>query len=145
MKRFWDKVLKTNSCWIWASHISGNGYGYFSLNNKELRAHRVAYELTKGPIPKGLHVMHTCDNPKCVNPDHLKIGTHQDNMSDMVKKGRHHSGRTKYSDFTVYLVRMMFATCQWNQREIAQEIGMSAPHVKEIVRNQSRTKKVSLW
>ena len=87
--RFLNHVLKTDGCWIWKSSKFKSGYGIFTINKKPYRAHRIAFELFKMPIPNGLHVLHKCDNPACVNPDHLFLGTHQDNMDDMCKKGRH--------------------------------------------------------
>lgn len=91
--RFWNKVDKTGSCWIWLASVDKAGYGNigkcrFSTILSERSAHRVSYYLTFGEIPHGSHILHTCDNPPCVNPYHLFLGTHQDNMMDMRKKGR---------------------------------------------------------
>jgi hypothetical protein len=86
--RFWSKVQKTEYCWLWIGRIDQEGYGRLDKNNKGILAHRLSYELHNGLIPNGLDVLHTCDNPKCVNPEHLWIGTHTDNMRDMFAKGR---------------------------------------------------------
>ena len=75
-------------CWVWTGSLFESGYGRFSRSNKKLRAHRVSYEIYKGAIPDGMHVLHECDNPPCVNPNHLFLGTHLDNMKDMERKGR---------------------------------------------------------
>lgn len=75
-------------CLNWIGSKSMNGYGQIKVNGKQIGAHRVAYELAFGEIPQGMSVMHKCDNPSCVNPDHLAIGTPQDNMDDMKNKGR---------------------------------------------------------
>jgi hypothetical protein len=83
--RFWSLVNKSETgCWLWTAARSKSGYGSFAGR----RAHRVAHEFALGPIPPGLHVLHTCDVPACVRPDHLWLGTHADNMADKVAKGR---------------------------------------------------------
>jgi hypothetical protein len=78
-----------SGCWIWLRGANGAGYGTFHLaNRKSVLAHRFAYERARGPITGGLQILHRCDNPICVNPDHLKAGTAQDNLRDMALKGR---------------------------------------------------------
>ena len=97
-QRFWEKVQKTDSCWLWTGSKRNKGYGAFVfVRNGEVvqgRAHRYSYELLNGEIPDGLFVLHHCDVPACVNPDHLFLGTNKDNVDDMVKKGRHVAGGT---------------------------------------------------
>jgi hypothetical protein len=81
MNRFWSKVDKTDSCWIWVACKYKDGYGRFRLNGRCHRAHRVAYELLVGPIPPGLVLDHLCRNRACVNPSHLDPVTHQTNIA----------------------------------------------------------------
>lgn len=88
-QRFWAKVDKSGDCWNWtAARYHVNGYGCFGLNGKIQGAHRVAWQFIRGPIPRGMWVLHRCDNRLCVRPEHLFLGTHQDNMNDMWRKGR---------------------------------------------------------
>ncbi len=89
-QRFWLKVKKTDMCWLWKGYLTRkNGYGKISFNKKDQVAHRVSWQLKNGDIPTGMSVLHKCDNPPCVNPDHLFLGTQRDNVLDMVRKKRH--------------------------------------------------------
>lgn len=90
--RFWDKVNKTDSCWLWVGTRTAAGYGQITMGRgRTVYAHRVSYEMHHGPIPDNYYVCHTCDNPSCVNPSHLWVGTNSDNIRDAVRKGRHSS------------------------------------------------------
>lgn len=90
MERFWEKVDMSGDCWVWTGSCSPWGYGQIGVPpNQIARAHRVSWELHHGPIPHGLYVCHHCDNPRCVRPDHLFLGTPSDNTQDMLHKGRH--------------------------------------------------------
>lgn len=87
--RFWARVQKTDGCWLWTGAVNQGGYGVFGHRGGECyMAHRLMWSLTCGPIPDGLFVCHTCDNPPCVRPDHLFLGTAKDNHQDMLNKGR---------------------------------------------------------
>ena len=88
IKRFWAKVEKGPSCWIWTAGRDKDGYGKFWFRGKHSRAHIASYLIHVGEIPEGMLVCHDCDNPWCVRPDHLFLGTYQDNSDDMVAKGR---------------------------------------------------------
>ena len=92
-ERFWARIDKTGECWLWTgkAHLSF-GYGHLSFHGRTTSSHRVAWELTYGPIPDGMTVMHSvCDNPPCCRPDHLKLGTNADNLKEMWAKGRGHT------------------------------------------------------
>mgnify|MGYP001583543857 CR=1 FL=1 len=90
-KRFWAKVQKTDGCWIWLGCKIRRGYGQISEGGgrrKMLSAHRVSWIIHYGPISPSINILHRCDNPPCVRPDHLFMGTSKDNSEDMVRKGR---------------------------------------------------------
>lgn len=92
-ERFWSYVDKTDTCWLWRGSKNANGYGQLSETSgrekpKSHRAHRLSWELHYGAIPPGLCVLHRCDSPACVNPDHLFLGSQRENMHDMIRKGR---------------------------------------------------------
>ena len=91
-QRFEEKIYRCpmSGCWLWDGYVAPqNGYGLIAIGNRRMmRAHRFAWKLYRGPIPEGLWVLHRCDNPDCVRPDHLFLGTAKDNSQDMLRKGR---------------------------------------------------------
>ena len=86
--RFFAKVEKTRKCWNWQGATFRNGYGSFNANNKKVRAHRYSYETIVGPIPEGKMLLHSCDNRRCVNPQHLRPGTAKENAQDAISRNR---------------------------------------------------------
>ena len=92
LQRFEEKIDKSGECWIWTASRNQKGYGLFQADYKRFIASRFAYEVWIGQIPEGMLVCHKCDNPPCVNPDHLFVGTAHDNAMDMVNKGRQNYG-----------------------------------------------------
>jgi hypothetical protein len=86
--RFWPRVRKTDTCWLWIGHKSRPGYGALNLKGKHVRVHRFSWLLHFGEIPTGMSILHRCDVRNCVNPSHLFLGTQADNMKDAGKKGR---------------------------------------------------------
>ena len=92
--RFWSCVTKTDGCWLWIGARHPRGYGNLSVRGHRRYAHRFSWELHVGPIPPGLEVCHRCDNPACVRPDHLFLGSQADNLADMWRKGR---GRSPFA------------------------------------------------
>lgn len=108
-ERFLSKVQKNDSCWLWKGYLL-RGYGRFFLNKKRYTAHQASFILFKGEIKKGLIVCHSCDNPSCVNPDHLWLGSHYDNAQDRMNKGRHFCGKgnKKYSENEILAIKDIF-------------------------------------
>lgn len=130
-KRFLAKsVMVASGCREWQSTLHRDGYGKFWHDGGTRAAHRVAYELFVGPIPAGLHVCHTCDNRRCVNPAHLFVGTPQDNVLDMHAKGRAW-GRRKLSDDDVRRAQALRAA-GISQAEIARAIGVSQTSISRL-------------
>ena len=140
-ERFWSKVdiRNPNECWEWKAGRFIDGYGQFSKDNKSLHAHRVAWELTYGPIPKGMCVLHRCDNPCCCNPAHLWLGTIADNNADRDRKGRGNAprgeqhGESKLREFEVREIRRSSLP----QTQLAQVYGVSYQTVSRIKRFES--------
>lgn len=99
-QRFWSYVHKTNTCWIWIGALRSE-YGQFRINNRGISAHRFSWELHFGEIPKGMFVLHECDNPCCVNPNHLFLGTNRDNVDDRCDKQRGSRGEKHGRSFLI--------------------------------------------
>lgn len=142
LDRFWKCIyLPDNAtdddCWEWIAGKYENGYGQFKLtgNSVSKRAHRLSYEHYKGTIEDGLYALHKCDCRACVNPNHIFIGTHLDNVNDSTKKGRH----TTFfiSDLEVLEIRDL-ASKGFTMTEIAKKFNASIDHIGRIVSNKRR-------
>lgn len=96
-ERFWEKVDKSGDCWIWTAAKDKDGYGFFRHEGKNLKAHRVSLRIKLGREVRGLS-LHSCDNPSCVKPDHLREGTNSMNQIDAAKRGRNHSQKLSIGD-----------------------------------------------
>ena len=127
-ERFLSRVHKSDSCWLWRGGEFVSGYGAVQWKRKHLSAHRVAWQLKFGLIPPGLSVLHACDTPACVNPEHLSLGTQGANNADMVSRGRAR-GNARLDPLLVRQIRSASGT----QDQIAQQFGISQSLVSKIV------------
>lgn len=138
--RFLSHVTKTDYCWEW-NVPSGEGYGFFYVSNKKVKAHRFSYQLYKEQIPEGMLVCHKCDNPRCVNPDHLFLGTGSDNQQDCVKKGRANRNKgedaynSKLTESDIRVIRWM-RDLGWTLESIGKSFGIKFQYVSKICRRQ---------
>jgi hypothetical protein len=132
-------------CWEWTGRLNGKGYGVIGWRGKpNRRAHRIAWELTHGPIPDGMVVCHRCDNPSCVNPVHLFLGTQADNIADRHAKGRDNAAKpgqrhfgAKLTDIQAAAMRARYSHGGVTQQQIADEYGISRGNVSRIVNGVS--------
>lgn len=104
--RFDASFVRGDGCWNWIGCVHPTGYGQFSLNRSTYRAHRVAYTIANGPIPSGMVICHSCDNPTCVNPQHLWAGSQAENMRDCATKGRINRGGSRGKMPSAYRPRL---------------------------------------
>jgi hypothetical protein len=147
--RFWSLagVRGVDDCWGWTRSLDKAGYGHIQVGHytdgslRRVRAHRYAWELTYGAIPAGLYVCHTCDNPRCVNPLHLFLGTQAENMRDMTSKGRRAAGdthgNTAIRDYQLPWIRSMLAS-GITAKDIARAFGVSRAAIGRIARGETR-------
>jgi hypothetical protein len=119
-----------SGCWLWIGCSEKGGYGFLRVNGKNIRAHRFSYELHVGPIKSGLYVCHKCDNPCCVNPEHLFLGTNSENQIDCSRKNR----RWKTQKLTLEQVKEIKRLAELGERtkDLAQKYGVSVPLISNI-------------
>lgn len=148
-EEFWSRVERGPGCWTWKSGFHQFGYGQFRRAGKNYTAHRFAYALEFGPIPDGLCVLHHCDNPPCVRPDHLFLGTMSDNAQDCRKKNRHGAAThpeafyrgtqialAKLNDDTVRISRALRER-GWPVKVLAQFFGVNKPSMYKALSGQT--------
>ena len=133
------RVDEKTKCWNWAGHLTEKGYGQFGVDGGIVRAHRFSFEALKGEIEPGMNVCHHCDNPSCVNPDHLFLGDQQKNIDDMMSKGRNLGGVTasryqgKVDDQVVEKIKELRASGHRNV-DIAKRFGISQSYCSGLAR-----------
>lgn len=146
-ERFWQYVTKTRTCWLY-QNVGRRGYGKLLVSGRHMRANRFSWQLHFGPIPEGLIVCHKCDNPSCVRPSHLFLGTHADNAADRDRKGRyvvagtanrargerHHN--TSLTEADIRKIRRLYAKGALSQGKIGATFGIGQTAVSRIILRQ---------
>lgn len=137
-ERFWEKIKKSDRCWEWTAAKTADGYGRIGDGNgKNLKSNRASWLLSFGPIPDGMCVCHKCDNRLCVRPDHLFLGTQQDNVADMIKKNRLARGESRGMSWLkepqIREIRRIYAEGKLTQTEIAALVGTTSDNISRIV------------
>jgi predicted XRE-type DNA-binding protein len=139
MAAFTEKPANSH-CWAWTGSKNKQGYGKIKFLGADWMAHRLSYELRKGPTPKNMMVCHSCDNPECTNPQHLFLGSALENMQDKMAKGRHrgaksgakhHKSKLKGDD--VIAIRQIYARKDMNQRQLGVLFGVCQSEISQIV------------
>jgi hypothetical protein len=134
--RFESKIDKTDDCWLWMSSKDSYGYGTFSIKNYPHLAHRLTYMIYNGTIPDGMVVRHKCRN-KCVNPEHLEIGTHAENNQDMIRDGTSTRGeRSASAKLTADQVLEIRRRSAESRSELAKEFGLHYMYIGQIIRSE---------
>lgn len=158
-----DKITSDKGCWLWLGGKDKSGYGQFNFYGRTKRTHRFSYMIFKGEIAKDKQIRHKCDNPSCVNPDHLDIGTQQDNMNDMKNRNRQAKGENysirgdkngtrlhpetrprgesqylaKLTEEQVIKIRELYATGNYTQQELANKFNVLQCTISDIINNKT--------
>src|SRR5437660_11545344 len=148
--RFWSKVDKKgeDECWPWKAGKNNRGYGVFALEHPhhnervvDILAHRYSWQEANGPIPKGRYILNKCDNPPCVNPKHLRVGTLKDNSEDMYAKGRARIGEShpssKLTEAQVLEIRQKYSRGVYGYTRLAKEYGVAHWTILSIIRRKN--------
>lgn len=146
LERFWSRVDRRSpdECWEWRASRQRYGHGLMSVKGKHRKVHRLSYELHFGPIPDGLCVRHKCDNPPCVNPNHLEAGTLADNNRDRDERGRHVKlegeahGMHKLTDIEVATIRRLADERAMTRIAIARKFGISEGYLYRLIKRECR-------
>jgi hypothetical protein len=144
--RFHSRIQKTESCWLWNGNKDRHGYGLIVISGhhgRQVRAHRASWVFSNGSIPEGLFILHRCDNPPCVNPDHLFLGTQADNVKDMCSKGRYvhvkfpgnHFGQ-KVTNDQAAKIQTLYESGKYLQYELALMFGFARSTIWRIIRHK---------
>lgn len=145
IKAFWSKVAITaddNQCWLWLAGRNNKGYGNAYWDGKAQKAHRMAWMFPNYVIPSEMKICHSCDNPQCVNPRHLFLGTQQENVDDMRQKGRENKAKGelahthKLTGGQVKEIRMRYALGGITQKQLAREYGIAKQNIWLIIQKK---------
>ena len=136
LERFWAKVNKTETCWLWKGHVDADDYGRINWFGKRILTHRLSWKIHNGAIPQGLCVLHRCDTPRCVRPDHLFIGTNVENTADKTRKGRAAKGLGhglhKLTQENVQEIRKLKSE-GWRSKDLTKRYGVTRAAIYSVI------------
>lgn len=139
-QRFDEKWSKDGDCWVWQAGELHRGYGGFYLDGEMIGAHRASIEIHKDGVPEGKYVLHTCDRKMCVNPEHLYVGTQQENIDDALERGQVVTGEdnpsTKLTRKDVQDIRTLYNSSDITQSELGKEYGVDQSTVSKILNGE---------